>query len=291
MNEDTPPFYFINTRDNFRDNIAEHVFDMLLERHGSFENYPIVNTAFINSLIVNGFKYNQVDDHVVCEYCEAEIKNWSEDECIEYAHVTLSPYCAYANKIAEHESFGDNITINAVLVKEGRPKCVYRCMSNLQSRMDTFVTFWPAALRDMIINIAEAGLFYTGRGDETVCFFCDCCVRDWHTNEDAWQRHATENPQCYFVLSVKGKEFCQNAITATHVDKRDDDDDDDDNLNESVDDIEEKYECKVCLERQRDAVLMPCRHFCVCVQCYFGLDQKCPTCRQDVTDFIKIFVV
>lgn len=159
MNEDTPPFYFINVRDNFRDNIAEHVFDMLLERHGSFENYPIVNTTFINNLIVNGFKYNQVDDHVVCSINEAEIKNWSEDECIEYAHVTLSPYCAYANKIAEHESFGDNITINAVLVKEGRPKCVYRCMSNLQSRMDTFVNFWPAALRDMIINIAEAGLF------------------------------------------------------------------------------------------------------------------------------------
>ncbi|AAN28066.1 inhibitor of apoptosis - 1 [Rachiplusia ou multiple nucleopolyhedrovirus] len=286
MNDGTAPFYFISVCDNFRDNTAEHVFDMLIERHSSFENYPIENTAFINSLIVNGFKYNQVDDHVVCEYCEAEIKNWSEDECIEYAHVTLSPYCAYANKIAERESFGDNITINAIIVKEGKPKCVYKCMSNLQSRMDTFVNFWPGALRDMITNIAEAGFFYTGRGDETVCFFCDCCVRDWHTNEDAWQRHVTENPQCYFVLSVKGKEFCQNSITVTHVDKRDDD-----NLNENADDIDEKYECKVCLERQRDAVLMPCRHFCVCVQCYFGLDQKCPTCRQDVTNFIKIFVV
>ncbi|AGA16181.1 iap-1 protein [Thysanoplusia orichalcea nucleopolyhedrovirus] len=287
MEDDTPtPFYFISVCDNnFRNNTAEHVFDMLIERHNSFETFPIQNSTFINSLIVNGFRYTQIDDQVVCEYCEAEIKNWSPEECIEYAHVILSPHCAYANKIAERESFANDHNISAILVKEGKPKCVYRCMSNLQSRLNTFLNFWPVALCDMTNNIAEAGLFYTGRGDETVCFFCDCCVRDWHSNEDAWQRHAAENPQCYFVLSVKGKDFCHNLVTVNHVDERDD------NSDENANTIEEKYECKICLERQRDAVLMPCRHFCVCVQCYFGLDQKCPTCRQDVTDFIKIFVV
>ncbi|ABL75970.1 inhibitor of apoptosis-1 [Maruca vitrata nucleopolyhedrovirus] len=281
MSDDIPSFYLIG-----EDNIAEHVFDMLIERHSSFENYPIKNASFINSLIVNGFKYNQVEDHVVCEYCEAEIKNWSVDECIEYAHVTLSPYCAYANKISERESFRDDQrTINAILVKEGKPKCVYKCMSNLQSRQNTFADFWPATLRNMITSIAEAGLFYTGRGDETVCFFCDCCVRNWQHDDEPWRRHAAENPQCFFVVSVKGKDYIDE-----HNNKRDTNQLKLDNEHDNVNETEKGMECTICLERQRDAVLLPCRHFSICIHCYFSLDKKCPSCRQDVTDFIKVFV-
>lgn len=67
----------------------------------------------------------------MCEYCEVEIKNWFEDECIEYVYVILLLYCVYVNKIVECELFGDNIIINVVLVKEGKFKCVYRCMFNL----------------------------------------------------------------------------------------------------------------------------------------------------------------
>lgn len=58
MNEDMFLFYFISVCDNFCDNIVEYVFDMLIERYSLFENYFIENMVFINSLIVNGFKYN-----------------------------------------------------------------------------------------------------------------------------------------------------------------------------------------------------------------------------------------
>ncbi|QDL56992.1 IAP-1 [Dione juno nucleopolyhedrovirus] len=277
------PLYLVSVCDHD----AERVFGMLIERHGSFENFPIDNDELINSLIVNGFKYAQVEDAVVCEYCGVVIKNWREDDVVEFVHATLSPYCVYANKIAQNEHFDEGVSTDAVVVSPGKPRCVYARLAHPSARRATFDDYWPGALRALTHDIAEAGMFHTALGDETACFFCDCRVRDWLPDDDPWRRHAFANPQCYFVARIKGDDFCDSARrTETSA--------------ESFaaaapssplpSPSAEALECKVCLERQRDAVLLPCRHFCLCTQCYFALDGKCPTCRQDVVDFVKIFV-
>lgn len=280
------PLYIINLCETIHNNEFDHIFNLLINRYNSFENYPIDDTIMRNNFVINGFKYNQIDDHVVCEYCNVEIKNWSINDCIEYVHCKFSPYCSYATKLAKFEHFDDNISTETVLVKESKPKCIYKCMSNTRSRINTFAEYWPVTLKNMIEKIADAGLFYTGRGDETVCFFCDCHVRDWNQNDDPWSRHVAENSQCYFVMSVKGENYFVNS---QHINECNIDEHEIEHV-PSIE-IEQRLECTICLERQRDAVLLPCRHFCVCVQCYFGLLEKCPTCRQDVTDFIKVFVV
>ncbi|ABI13824.1 inhibitor of apoptosis protein 1 [Anticarsia gemmatalis nucleopolyhedrovirus] len=277
------PLYILTVGDNAQETSVEHVFSMLIERHNSFENFPIDNTALINSLIVNGFRYEHVDDAVACEYCNVVIKNWCEDDCVEFVHATLSPYCVYANKIAQSEQFSGDLSTDAILVSPGKPRCVYSRLAHPSARRATFEEYWPAALQHLIPSIAEAGMFHTKLGDETACFFCDYRVRNWLPGDDPWRRHAIANPQCYFVVCIKGEHFYETAHPS-----------DDAPLAESVtttiNTANETLECKICLERQRDTVLLPCRHFCVCMQCYFALDGKCPACRQDVTDFLKIFV-
>ncbi|BBU37593.1 inhibitor of apoptosis protein 1 [Choristoneura diversana nucleopolyhedrovirus] len=272
------PLYMINVCDH--ETSAERMFGMLIERHNSFENYPINDDAFVNSLIVNGFRYAHVDDAVVCEYCGVVIKNWREDDIVEFVHATLSPYCVYANKIAQNEHFNEHASTNAVVVSPGKPRCVYSRLAHPSARRATFEDYWPTALRALTHGIAEAGMFHTMLGDETACFFCDCRVRDWLPSDDPWQRHALANPQCYFVVCIKGDGVRDSARCAEVAPEQP----------APPQNVGEALECKVCLERQRDAVLLPCRHFCVCMQCYFGLDSKCPTCRQDVADFMKIFV-
>ena len=42
-----------------------------------------------------------------------------------------------------------------------------------------------------------------------------------------------------------------------------------------------KKVCVVCLDREREVVLDPCRHFCLCKQCSESLG-KCPICRQHI---------
>lgn len=43
-------------------------------------------------------------------------------------------------------------------------------------------------------------------------------------------------------------------------------------------------ECAICLEGAIAAVLLPCRHFCVCRTCLEEID-RCPICRAKFTTY------
>jgi hypothetical protein len=169
-------------------------------------------------------------------------------------------------------------------------------MVHVQTRINTFAECWPGVLAHMVETIAKAGLFYENRGDETRCFYCDCVVKQWGLNDDPWHKHAVANPYCYFVVSIKDKKENHPMNDNNHNGQQQSHTINNDNTvaalssSSSSSLLPLSFECKVCLEKLCDTVLMPCRHLCVCINCYFELDQKCPTCRQDVCDFIKIFV-
>ncbi len=61
-------------------------------------------------------------------------------------------------------------------------------------------------------------------------------------------------------------------------------------LNEKL--IEEKYRhsCVVCLGNEREILLKPCKHFCLCVSCLSQL-KRCPVCNQTISTSEKIFHV
>ena len=60
------------------------------------------------------------------------------------------------------------------------------------------------------------------------------------------------------------------------------DDDDDDN-----DDDDATEECLICLTEQKEVLLLPCKHFCVCSDCFVHLD-KCPVCRASFDKYVVI---
>jgi len=50
----------------------------------------------------------------------------------------------------------------------------------------------------------------------------------------------------------------------------------------------ENNRCDICYEKEKNALLMPCKHNCTCILCAKNLTQ-CPICRGKITDFIKIY--
>lgn len=57
-----------------------------------------------------------------------------------------------------------------------------------------------------------------------------------------------------------------------------------------VDDNPEQ-ECLICLCEQKDTLIMPCGHFCVCEDCGKQLvtaKQTCPICRGNIASLIPI---
>ena len=56
--------------------------------------------------------------------------------------------------------------------------------------------------------------------------------------------------------------------------------------------------CVVCWATQRDTIVLPCMHLCLCSQCALTLDMqafqrggrsRCPICRQDYTSLRQVF--
>jgi hypothetical protein len=58
-----------------------------------------------------------------------------------------------------------------------------------------------------------------------------------------------------------------------------------------IDDDDEDNLCKVCLDEEKDTLIMPCGHLCVCKDCSIMLKEKnplCPMCRQAIGSLIPI---
>jgi len=57
----------------------------------------------------------------------------------------------------------------------------------------------------------------------------------------------------------------------------------------------ERLECAVCKENEKVVMVTPCNHMCFCIGCANAAidkgisDAKCPVCRGDVKEFVKVF--
>ncbi|RDD43496.1 Ring finger protein 26 [Trichoplax sp. H2] len=74
--------------------------------------------------------------------------------------------------------------------------------------------------------------------------------------------------------------------------------DDETNVNKLLEELEnekDKNRCCICQDSARNVILMPCRHFCVCGDCWDDVvrlnrrNARCPLCREIVTNSMKIF--
>jgi len=53
----------------------------------------------------------------------------------------------------------------------------------------------------------------------------------------------------------------------------------------------DKLICKICLQNTSNCIIEPCMHFCCCIECIDKLtNNKCPICRKDFTNYLKIFI-
>ncbi|XP_064478350.1 baculoviral IAP repeat-containing protein 2-like [Ornithodoros turicata] len=51
-------------------------------------------------------------------------------------------------------------------------------------------------------RLADAGLFYTNKNDETVCFYCGGTLSHWESFDDPYKEHARWHPSCDYIHTV-----------------------------------------------------------------------------------------
>ncbi|KAH3729430.1 hypothetical protein DPMN_055401 [Dreissena polymorpha] len=60
-------------------------------------------------------------------------------------------------------------------------------------------------------QLAEAGFYFTGVGDEVRCFSCNGRLRNWKEHDDPWTEHGRWFPSCGFARAIKGEAFIERV--------------------------------------------------------------------------------
>ena len=77
-------------------------------------------------------------------------------------------------------------------------------MQELQTRVDTFLTWERSIIQAQPEELGEAGLFYIGEGDRVKCWYCNGGLQHWEYDDDPWFEHAKWYPLCEYLLQKKG---------------------------------------------------------------------------------------
>ncbi|KAK9298200.1 hypothetical protein QLX08_008365 [Tetragonisca angustula] len=83
------------------------------------------------------------------------------------------------------------------------------------ARLRTFAS-WPKFMAQTKEQLAGAGFYYTGKGDQTLCYHCGGGLKDWEPDNDPWEQHAKWFSKCCYLLMVQGQDYV-NKITGQHI--------------------------------------------------------------------------
>lgn len=183
----------------------------------------------------------------------------------------------------------DTDTIQRVVRNDREP--YYSMYASLSHREESFKLMkWSDQLKPTAKELAEAGFFYTGYTDGTMCFYCGKGLYMWKETDNPYVEHATHFPNCTFLKTSKGEDFVrdiQKLVKSGHKNKKEEVTI---NATEEPPEVEviSGKECLICLTLERQIVFQPCGHFVTCVTCSYSLN-KCCICRTNVINRLRAY--
>lgn len=266
----------------------------------TFSSWP--NSVDIFSLAAAGFVFTGSDDVVICPFCKVEGFRWLSTDDPMADHERWSPGCPYVLAKEKKESRFRRDVLRNLGIQAYRPP-VHRSKCTIASRMATFRNWPEGDSKPRPTDLAEAGFFYAGADDRTVCFHCGGGLMQWK-GDDAWQQHAVWFSECVYLTLKRGEDFVRKQKTAAFettstivdVENVEETTPEVDRLAarlpatpEPVDPLSGTKSCKICYDEDAAVLLLPCRHVVTCVDCTTTLE-ACPVCRGDIEAIAKIFM-
>lgn len=212
-----------------------------------------------------------------------------------------------------------NLLTAAEMQKHGITKCrgpQHPSYNTYEARLWSYES-WPRSLKQKPDKLSKAGFYYTGKGDQTVCFHCGGGLRDWEETDDPWVEHAVWFPKCMHVVLIKGQKFVEECrqlkeskvagkdpkslrdlLQDTHESQQSSSGtqsspprpvstpQENDSQEKEIDDARL---CQICFMEERGVVFLPCGHLVACVKCAPSLS-TCAVCRQPFTGSVRVFL-
>ncbi|KAJ1079876.1 hypothetical protein NDU88_000108 [Pleurodeles waltl] len=298
----------------------------------TFQHWPSSAPVSPVDLARSGFFYLGPGDRVQCFSCRGVLKCWAAGENVMSEHQKFFPICPFV--------LGREVRNRPRVQPRGRrPDCMDGQILGQLQRMATEDTpvldnpahpdmalewtrlssfrYWPLYAEGQPQQLARAGFFYVGHGDQVKCFYCDGGLRNWEEDDDPWTEHAKWFPRCEFLQHVLGQDYIlsvqeryfgspgvqavgqetgtspmqhREAETRDHeMETRPTPAKDAETAEEQLRRLQEERMCKICMDNQVSIVFVPCGHLVVCRECAPSLTQ-CPICRAPIRGSVRTFM-
>ena len=192
------------------------------------------------------------------------------------------------------------------IVQWNSPK--YQKYSLFHRRLDSFtINGWPPGLSQKPHDLAEAGLFYEGKRDLTICYFCGGGIHKWESKDIPLREHAQHYPDCGYVKMFRSNIdiFSNNSFykminscliyrPSFKIEKKKMIDffgkcfKKDSHNNDISENLKNIHICNICREREANILFLPCGHLFVCKYCTTSLN-NCPLCRFKIHEIVKVY--
>lgn len=159
------------------------------------------------------------------------------------------------------------------------------------ARKETF-RWWPIGLNQKPKDLADAGFFYKNIADRVTCFSCGIVIGQWEPTDDPWLEHIKWADNCEYLRLMKN---VKHSVTSKKEEKATSQLEKPNPVHyiqdkaelKDYDDDESFPFCRYCLKNNCSVALIPCGHV-ACNHCVFAFE-KCPVCRSDIVNKLKIF--
>lgn len=286
-------------------NLANYDLRKEADRRASFHDNAWRNEYLeADDLALVGFFYYKIPDVVKCYFCDIAIRDFEEGDIALGEHKKWSPNCPLIIRRPTSNMPIDHNALDEILpplsydecgfTKRRRPSRIedeikYPDFKLMNQRLKTFET-WPVGIKQRPQELAEAGFFYSGQSDLTICFACGLKICKWEPTDNCWVEHKKHTPTLCSFLKLNHETVTLNEKNYDEfkklpkIDVQPDKD-------ESPVHTEVQFEsiCKICLERKSSILFLPCKHVAVCGVCVFGIEQICCICRTPIDEKINLF--
>ncbi|XP_075427586.1 baculoviral IAP repeat-containing protein 7 [Ascaphus truei] len=166
-----------------------------------------------------GFYYLGPGDRVQCFCCGGVLRSWEPGDRPGAEHRKFFPTCPFVlgREVGNVPRAGGRDLVDGQILghrvpgEDDEPSLpLYPEMDEERERLATYRA-WPHYAEVTPEQLARAGFFYTGHGDNVKCFYCDGGLRNWERDDDPWREHAKWFPQCEFLLQSMGQAYVRSV--------------------------------------------------------------------------------